>query len=296
MAFRLSFLLSLACTMLTCHSVDQSDIAVFDIQGHRGCRGLLPENTLVAFERAVLLGVTTLELDVSMSKDGLVVVSHEPWISHEICAEAEESTQETVLSFGRLDYEEIRQFDCGSKPHPRFPEQKNLPAFKPLLSHLFDHVDSICEQKNLKSPQYNIEIKSKPAWDGVHYRSIEDFGDSLMRILKTHDKVKETTMQCFDIRVLEYYHTKYPEVELVYLIESESDVDQAMSLLSFVPQVYSPYFDLLDKKAVDRCHDLGMLVIPWTVNDETDISRILSLGVDGMISDYPDRLLRMIQE
>ncbi len=268
---------------------------MIDIQGHRGCRGLLPENTLEAFEHALLLGVTTLELDVCISRDGKVVISHEPWINHEICADVDESTQETTLSFGRLNYEQIKSYDCGSKTHPRFPHQKNQPAFKPLLSDLFTLIDSICKKTKLRSPRYNIEIKSRPEWDGLHYSSIEHFGDSLIHVLRAHDKTKLVTMQCFDTRVLEYYHDSYPEIELVYLMEAEADVDQAMRLLSFTPQVYSPYYALLNKSAVDRCHDLGMLVIPWTVNEPEEIKRVLDLGVDGIISDYPDRLIEAVK-
>ncbi|HLF45012.1 MAG TPA: glycerophosphodiester phosphodiesterase family protein, partial [Chitinophagaceae bacterium] len=142
----------------------------FDIQGHRGCRGLMPENTIAAMYKAIDLGVTTLEMDVVITKDNKVIVSHEPWMEKEITTRPDGtyilSTFESMqLNIYKMDYEEVKTYDVGMKPHPRFPKQHKLKAIKPLLSDLIDSVEHYLSKNNLPKVQYNIETKSLPAGD-----------------------------------------------------------------------------------------------------------------------------------
>ena len=138
-----------------------------DIQGHRGCRGLLPENSLAAFEKAIDLGVKTLELDIAITKDKEVVVSHEPFMSRIICynPEGNEIPEAMDMKYNlyEMTHQEIKQFDCGSKFHPSYPDQQKLRAYKPLLWEVFELV----KKKNSKV-KFNIEIKSKPKYYGVY--------------------------------------------------------------------------------------------------------------------------------
>ena len=136
----------------------------FDWQGHRGARGLLPENTIPAFLKALEYPIQTLELDVAISKDGKVVISHEPWMSPTICFRSDgdgipEEEEQAYKIYG-LDYESIAQFNCGKK-HEGFPEQQSVAVAKPLLSAMIDSVERYCETNNRSKPFYNIEIKSE---------------------------------------------------------------------------------------------------------------------------------------
>ncbi|HVG13902.1 MAG TPA: glycerophosphodiester phosphodiesterase family protein, partial [Chitinophagaceae bacterium] len=148
----------------------------FDIQGHRGCRGLMPENTIPAMLKAMDLGVTTLEMDVVISGDKKVVVSHDVYF-HEAITTApngkflatEESTK--LLLYG-IPYDSIKKYDVGLKPHPSFPRQEKIPVSKPLLQDLLNATEAYATKKGL-SIRYNIEIKSKPADDGKKHPAIE---------------------------------------------------------------------------------------------------------------------------
>jgi glycerophosphoryl diester phosphodiesterase len=148
-----------------------------DIQGHRGCRGLLPENSLPAFEKAIDLGVNTLELDIAITKDNKVVVSHEPFMNPVICYNLEgksiPDSLEKYYNLYKMNYEDIKEFDCGSKFHPRYPKQVKLKTYKPLLSEVFDLVTS----KN-SDPKFNIEIKSELSY----YVIMTDYSDRLIKM------------------------------------------------------------------------------------------------------------------
>ena len=138
---------SLFLLLLTVNSFSQE----FDIQGHRGCRGLLPENSIVAMKKAVDLGVTTLELDVVISADHQVLLSHEPFLSHEICLDSNGNeiyeNNEKSYNLYKMNYDEIRKCDCGSKIHPRFLSQEKVKTYKPLLSEMIDSVENYIQKK-----------------------------------------------------------------------------------------------------------------------------------------------------
>lgn len=270
----------------------------FDLQGHRGCRGLLPENSIPAMKKAVDLGVTTLEMDVVISKDLQVLLSHEPFLSHEICKtaegkeilEAEEKNKNLFL----MNYSEIRKCDCGSKVHPRFVNQEKIATYKPLLSEVIDSVENYIRQKYPnKKIYYNIETKSNPEGDDIYHPRPERFVDLLMQVLKEKKLTDRVYIQSFDVRTLQYIHKKYPSYKTVLLVENEFSISKNLRLLGFSPDVYSPDFKLLDTKKVLFLHRKHIKVIPWTVNELEDIQNVKSLGVDGLISDYPDRYLRL---
>jgi len=267
----------------------------FDIQGHRGCRGLEPENSVSAFEKALELGVTTLELDVVITKDSLVVVSHEPFLSHAICLNNEgkpfSEDEELGYNIYTMTYENLKQFDCGSKPHPRFMEQRKLKTSKPLLSDII----ALAEKANPEI-QYNIEIKRKPEWDNVYHPQVKVYADMVLAQVKKSGILDKTYVQSFDIETLQYVRKAYPNVRLVFLVQNKMTPIQNMSNLGFVPEVYSPYFQFVSSSTVDYCHQNEMLLIPWTVNEVSDISEMIKLGVDGIISDYPDKVIEYLSE
>jgi len=264
-----------------------------DVQGHRGARGLVPENTIPAFIRALEEGVTTLELDVVITKDKQVVISHEPYMSISICSKpnGQPVTNSEMEQFNiyQMTYTEVSRFDCGIRGNSRFPEQQKMAVSKPLLVDMIKQVENYLAEKGLPKVAYNIELKSTPKGDGISHPQVEEFADIVQTVLDqvlTNDRY---TIQCFDFRVLKYYHQKYPDVDLVALVENMKGVKGNLKELGFVPEVYSPYHALLSRKDIELCHQEGMKVIPWTVNDRDRMEKLVNWGVDGIITDYPDR-------
>lgn len=267
-----------------------------DIQGHRGARGLYPENTIEAFLRAIDLGVTTLEMDVVMSGDSQLVVSHEAFINPAFCytPKGKAIIGDTINMF-KIPYDSIKQYDCGGKPYARFPEQKRMHASKPLLADVIDVVEAYIKAKGLKPVNYNIETKCEPKDDGIFNPAPDFFAGSLWDMVKSKGIESRTSIQSFDIRTLQWLHTQKAPVSLVLLVEKTTNPDSALKALGFTPAVYSPNFELINKDVVDKLHTKGLKVIPWTVNEDRDLRRVAEMGVDGIITDYPDRAIKLLR-
>jgi glycerophosphoryl diester phosphodiesterase len=270
-----------------------------DVEGHRGCRGLLPENTIPAFIKALDIGVTTLEMDVVITKDKRIVVSHEPFLNHEICKNAKgediKESEEKSYNIYKMDYAEVKQCDCGTKIHPRFKEQQKLKVYKPLLEEVIDTVEKYIVAKKLKSVKYNIEIKSEAETDNEFHPIPSVYTDMVYKLLKSKNILDRVILQSFDVRVLQYIHQKNYPVKVAFLIENLKGFDKNISLLGFVPDIYSPYFKLVNDSLVTACHQKNIQLIPWTVNDKADIEHMLKLKVDGLISDYPDKVIGIVK-
>lgn len=270
------------------------DSSAFDKQGHRGCRGLMPENTLPAMIKALDLGVTTLEMDIAITKERLPVLSHEPWFAQEITTKpdgqyiGEREERKFVIYW--MTYEQVKTFDVGMKPHPRFPHQQKIKAVKPLLADVIDSAESHAASTGRPLPFYNIETKTNPEFDGVFHPKPEEFVDILMTVIKEKAIEKRIIIQSFDFRTLQYLHQKYPEIKTAMLIEDfdKRDLNDQLSALGFTPSIYSPDYSLVTEKLVKRCHQQNIKVIPWTVNDKTSIEKLKAMGVDGIITDYPN--------
>ena len=267
----------------------------FDLQGHRGCRGLMPENTVAGMLKALDMGVTTLEMDVVVTKDKKVVLSHEPWMEKEITTKPDGSYVTTTaeamaLNIYNMNYEEVKKYDVGLKPHPRFPQQAKLKAYKPLLSELIDSVTEYMKTRRKPFPFYNIEIKSLPAGDNRFHPLPAEFVELIMAVIKEKGVEDMVIIQSFDTRSLIYLHEKYPSIKTSLLIEDSEDKDFETQLksLGFIPTIYSPNQTMVDETVVKQCHEKGMKIIPWTVNDKKQIKKFMKMGVDGMITDYPD--------
>lgn len=266
----------------------------FDKQGHRGCRGLMPENTIPAMYRAIDLGVTTLEMDLSISRDKKVVVSHDPWFNAMIATTPEgkyiSAAEEKKHALYQMDYAEIRKWDVGMKPHMLYPKQQKIKAYKPLFEELIDSAEAYARRKGVKPLSYNIETKCTPAGDNIFHPGPEEFTDLVMEIVNRKKIGKRTILQSFDERTLQVMHRKYPGIKTAYLIEGteKNTVAQNIEKLGFRPSIYSPEYRLVTPELISYCHANGMKVIPWTVNDAEQIAKLKAMGVDGIISDYPD--------
>ena len=185
-----------------------------DIQGHRGARGLLPENSIPAFIKALELGVTTLELDLAVSKEGELIVSHEPYMSSSICLDpdANEISKEEEFNHNifQMTYEEIKQYDCGSKGNTRFPDQKKSKIYKPRLIEVIEAVNEYVSNNNASAPRYNMEIKSDPKGDSLFHPVPSEFSDIVYDFITKNMDVDQVTVQSFDFRVLKYIKGSYP--------------------------------------------------------------------------------------
>lgn len=269
-----------------------------DLQGHRGCRGLLPENSIPAMKRALDIGVTSLEMDVVITKDKQVILSHEPFMSHEICLDPDgnpiSEEDEKSHNIYQMDYATVEQYDCGTKIHPHFPDQEKMRVSKPLLADVIDMAEAWAKETGRPAPNYNIEVKRKVERDGEFHPEGREFAELLIEVLREKGLAGRAFIQSFDIGILEESRKMAPEFTLVYLVEDHPDFRKSLSLLSFEPEYFSPKFDFVNEDMMAYCKERGMKVVPWTVNEESDMQRLLDLGVSGLISDYPDRLVKVV--
>jgi glycerophosphoryl diester phosphodiesterase len=271
-----------------------------EVHGHRGCRGLLPENTVPAFLRATELGCDRLEMDVVVTGDGQVLVSHEPWLEHRICLDPDGRpiTAATERSFNlyRMTVAEVQRCDCGSLGHPDHADQEAMRAVKPTLAQVVEAVEEHALMNGLHTPGYNIEIKSDPALYGTFQPPPEELARLVLDALDGLGITDLSIVQSFDPAVLEAVHAIEPDVVLALLVEDAAGLETQLSRLSFTPSIYSPYHALVDRALVDALAARDIRLVVWTVNEEEDIRRMLSLGVDGIISDHPERVLRLIEQ
>jgi glycerophosphoryl diester phosphodiesterase len=294
----------------------------FDLQGHRGARGLLPENTLPAFEKAIELGVSTLELDVGVSKDGIVVVSHDRALNPEITRDASGAYLVAPLLVNRLTMAELKTYDVGrinpdSAYVKRFPDQQAIDGTRmPALSTLFKRVDALGNKKI----RFNIETKISPEKmnDTI---SAAKFARKLLDLVRTHGLASRITIQSFDWRTLQHIHAlqkghtkkvltscltaQQPWGNIVLGADkaprwtgsvSAADHPDVPSMVKAAGcDIWSPYFADITPALVKKSHDLGLKVIPWTPNSEAEMTTVIEAGADGLITDYPDRALPVLQ-
>lgn len=273
--------------------------AQFDVQGHRGARGLLPENTIPSFKKALDLGVNTLELDLVVSADSQVIISHEPWFSHEFCfmpsGDAILKSNEKSHNLFQLTYAEIKMYNCGNLGHPKFKEQESQASKKPSLKDMLIEIEAYAQSKNYPQPRYNMEIKSRPSWDNSFTPEPNRFTKLVLDLINEHNIADRTVVQSFDVRTLEEVHHQNPSQTTAYLVSNNKTVDQNLELLTYIPKIYSPNYNFLTLKDIQDAQANKMKVIPWTVNELKAMKKQIELGVDGIITDYPDRLISLIE-
>jgi glycerophosphoryl diester phosphodiesterase len=264
----------------------------FDVQGHQGARGLMPENTVRGMYKALDFGVTTLDMDAVITKDRQVVLSHEPYFNNEISLTpaGKEITLKNQKDYNifKMDYEEVKKFDVGSKVNRRFPGQQKFKAYKPLLSEVIDSVEAYVKEKKLKKPSYNIETALIRKGDVEFQPEASEFVELIMDVVKDKKISKRVIIQSLDIRTLQYLHEKYPKIKTSLMVDEKVDFEENIQTLGFTPAIYSPYHVLVGKGLVERCHAAGVKVIPWTVNTSKQMKYLIGLGVDGLITDYPN--------
>lgn len=285
---RLQIILLLSLTFLQVSAQKQK----FDLQGKAGARGIMPENTVEGMLKALDLGVTTLEMDAVISKDKKVVLSQEPYFNNEISlmpnGKPISLKDQKKYNIYKMDYEEVKKFDVGSKVHARFPGQVKFKAYKPLLSETIDAVETYVKEKRLKKPVYSIETKTIKNGDNDFHPEPAEFVELIIEVVNAKKISKRVIIQSFDMRTLQYLHEKYPKIQTSLLIDEKEPFEDYIEKLGFKPTIYSPYSVLVGKGLVDRCHAMGIKIIPWTVNSLKEIKYFMSLGVDGVITDFPN--------
>lgn len=271
----------------------------FDIQGHRGFRGLLPENSITGFLKAIDTGVTTLEMDVVISRDSQVLLSHDPWLSSVICktpaGEDVAEGAERDWNLYQMNYEEISKCDCGQRRHPGFPDQQLSYSAKPLLSQVIDTVEAYLSANDLPPVSYNIETKSALGRDKIFHPIPDEFVRLLLEVINKKGIENRVMIQSFDPRTLQAVRKTDPDLRLVLLAEGEKSAQDRIEELGFVPDVYSPEHILVTDTLRSWTREKGIQLIPWTVNEPVDMKRLMDLGVDGIITDYPDRLVNVVR-
>ena len=277
----------------------QAQAQKFMLIGHQGARGIMPENTIPGMIKALDLDVNVLNMGVVISKDGEVVLSHEPYFNNEISTRPDGKAitfkDEKKYNMFEMDYEEIRKFDVGMKLHNRFPGQMKMKVYKPLLAETIDSVESYVRQNKLEKPIYNIETSLIRKGDGVFQPDASVFIEKIMEIIKEKKLTRRVIIQSLDMRTLQYLHEYFPSIKTSLMIDEKQDFEESIQALGFTPTYYSPYYVLVGKGLVDRCHAAGVKIIPWTVNTAKDMKYLINLGVDGVITDYPNQYTRVMQ-
>lgn len=265
-----------------------------DWQGHRGCRGLLPENTIPAFIKALEFPIKTLELDVAISKDNKVIVTHEPWFSSSISTLSNgdflTKEQEEDYLIYQMTYEEIKKIDVGLRGNPKFEQQKAIPVHKPSLEDMVKAVEQHCTQTNIPFPFYDIEIKSDEKWYGTKTPQPEEYVKIVLSEIDKLGITNRMNLQSFDVHILNEVHRQNPKIKQAYLIQNLRSLEDNLELIDFKPAIYSPYYKLVTKKMLQKVHAKNIKLIPWTVNNIVDMDKLINLGVDGIITDYPNKI------
>jgi glycerophosphoryl diester phosphodiesterase len=301
--------------------VPDTTFAAFDLQGHRGARGLRPENTLAGFRYALALGVTTLELDCGVTADGVVVVSHDRLLNPDHTRDAGARFLESAgPSLRTLTYAQLQQYDVGrlrpgSGYAAQFPELQAVDGERiPRLADVF----AMVQKSGNRTVRFNVETKIDPTQPG-QTATPEEFAVALIEAIRDAGMASRTTIQSFDWRTLVLVRKLAPEIAVVALTDQQPDEDTMeigkagasvwlggldvddyggsvpRTVQALGARVWSPHAMDLSPERVAEAHALRLAVIPWTVNDPKDMERAITLGIDGLITDFPDRLRAVLE-
>lgn len=302
-------------------AVLMSPAAAFDLQGHRGARGLAPENTLLAFARALSIGVTTLEMDAGLTRDGVVVIIHDRRLNPDIARGPGGRWLTGRPPLVRdLTLRELQRFDVGRiRPGTdysrRFPDQRREDGVRiPTLAEVFE----LTRRARNTEVRFNVETKLSPeAPDEA--APPEEFARALIAVVREHGMAARTMIQSFDWRTLAIVQKEAPEIATSYLSSEQAGSDNILAgrpedspwtagikygAHGSVPRmvaaaggrIWSPNYLDLDPARVKEAKALGLKILPWTVNDRADMARLIDWGVDGIITDYPDRLREVMAQ
>lgn len=278
-----------------------------DLQGHRGARGLFPENTIPAFKYAIEQKMTTLELDTNLTKDGNLIVYHDSFINSDLCIDSKKNPAQSTRILD-MTLEDLKKLDCGSLINKKFPEQTLIPGTKLIsLSELFDFVKQYeADHPDIQKLHFNIETKFESA---PNHEYLERFATIIVQLIENADVVDRTIVQSFALEILPMIKKRNPKLKTAALFQPSyvQGILMMMGLNSIRSKIIkktekagadiiSPYHLYANLFFIQTCHQKNIRVIPWTVNERDKILTLLNNGVDGIISDYPNRLFTVYQE
>ena len=259
----------------------------FEIQAHRGARAFFPENTLQAFRKAADLGCRVIELDLNVSRDLRLVVSHDPWVN---VPSGEGSAKRFFYS---MNFEEISRFGCG-EPSPDFPRQQRVEAVRPELAEVFRAVEAHLRDAGRPGEMtYNLEVKSWPERDGEAHPPPIEYAALVLREIAASGLERRARLQSFDARIVAEAKRLMPDLCYGLLVENRAAFGSFPASPGFVPEYVNPRYDLVDEALVSWLHGLGAKVVVWTVNRPEEMLRMKRLGVDGLITDHPEIALHL---
>ncbi len=292
-ALSLSLLMFFGCAQESTQNNTMNHFPEFYKEGHRGTRGLMPENTIPSMKKAIEDGANIIEVDIQISSDSQVMIAHDPHINRQISLLPngdeipEADARKYVLH--QMPYDSIRKFDVGSKHHSEFPQQKKIKTYIPLLGELIDSVEQFTKDKGFSPVIYNIEIKARPDQDGILQPAPAELIRLVMDVVRSKDIDNRFYIQSFDIRQIQEVHKNYPGVVTGFLTSNrEASLAQNLKNIGFTPDIYSPNYKLATEALVDSAQAEGMKFVPWTVNTLEEMKALKAMGVDGIITDYPN--------
>ena len=251
------------------------------VHGHRGARAVRPENTIPAFEYAIAAGVDVLELDMAVTRDNVVVVSHDPYLEAPIC-----SGPQAKAAIRQLTLAEVRQWDCGAKQNPQFVKQQTVPGTRiPTLDEVF----ALAPKGKF---EFNIETKISPQTPDLAPPP-EEFARLVLDVIRKHKLESRVILQSFDFRTLHAMKKLAPEIRLAALYSGP-----AKSFVEIAREagagIISPVYPLVTPEQVKAAHAAGLQVIPWTPNTPAEWKRLTAAGVDAIITDDPAALIAFL--
>ena len=273
---------AILCILASMHSTRAADQVKILVHGHRGARARRPENTLPAFQYAIEQGVDVLEMDMAVTKDNIIVISHDPVLQGPVCTGPRDRAVIRELTLA-----EVRQWDCGAVRNPHFATQQPVPNTRmPTLDEVFQ----LASRGNF---QFNIETKSFPGRPEFTPPP-EEFARMVLKEVRQYRLEKRVILQSFDFRTLVAMRKLAPEIRLAALTENDARDFAAIANEAGNAEIVSPEFSLVTPAKIDAAHKAGLQVVPWTANTEADWERLIHARVDAIITDDPAALIAML--
>ncbi|MDD4004460.1 MAG: glycerophosphodiester phosphodiesterase [Elusimicrobiaceae bacterium] len=260
-----------------------------DVQGHRGCRAVMPENTLAAFNEALRLGVDVLETDMQVTKDNAIVLAHDSYINPERCLGPGGEKPEPEMPFRSLTLEQVKRYDCGSLPNPLFPGQASRPGEKiPALEELFELVKTSTYPAAARV-RFNIETKISPGEPELT-PSPESFAALVLALVRRYGYEDRVILQSFDKRTLLAMKKLEPRIRTAMLTDG-NNLPFAAVAKAIGAEIISPDAGWITPADIVDLHAAGVQVAPWTVNEPAGWDLLIKYGVDAIITDDPAGLV-----
>ena len=280
----LKLIFTINAIVLICFQYTAQEVKIF---GHRGCRGLLPENSIISFKKAIELGVNGIEWDVVVNKDHELIISHEPYIDISYCKKIDtNNNSSTNLNIYEMTTDEIRLYDCGNIFNKEFPDQKlasiTKPTVKEALNDLKEH-----------NPIILFEIKSSEKNYGIYQPYPKAYAEIILNELKEYEFLENIIFMSFDPEMLNSLNKIMPDQKYIYLEYNPlNNFEKCLSFLNFKPYALGLYFPMINKETIKIAHINGIHVYAWTVNEVKTGNELKNIGIDGLITDYPNLFIK----